>query len=41
VGEVLAGALLLFLIAGGGIVLIDALIIRRLRRSRDSTKDDT
>jgi hypothetical protein len=30
--ESLAIVIVLFLIAGGGIVLIDALIIRRLRR---------
>ena len=40
-GEVLAGAVLLFLIAGGGIVLVDALIIRRLRGQDDSKKEDS
>jgi hypothetical protein len=39
VGEALAGAVLLFLIAGGGIIAVDGLIIRRLRRQKDSPKD--
>jgi hypothetical protein len=32
VGELVLGVLVLALIAGGGIVVIDALIIRRIRR---------
>ena len=35
-----AVALLLFVIAGGGICVIDALIIRRLRRQKDVPKDE-
>jgi hypothetical protein len=34
------GAVVLFLVAGGGILVIDALIIRRLRRSKDSHRDE-
>jgi hypothetical protein len=30
----------LFLIAGGGIIVIDALIIRRLRRQAKSRRDE-
>jgi len=30
----------LFLIAGGGIIVIDALIIRRLRRQAKSCRDE-
>ena len=39
-GDLVAGAIVLFLVAGGGIVVIDALLIRRIRRMRDSTKDE-
>jgi hypothetical protein len=33
--------LILFLLAGGGIIVLDAFIIRRLRRSRDPGQDET
>jgi hypothetical protein len=32
VADIVAGAILLFLVAGGGVIVLDALIIRRLRR---------
>jgi hypothetical protein len=33
--------LILFLIAGGGIIVLDALIIRRLRQGAGSRRDDS
>ena len=36
--EGLGVVLLLFLIAGGGIIVLDAFILRRLRRSADERK---
>jgi hypothetical protein len=41
VPDLLAGAIVLFLIAGGGIIAIDAFLIRRLRRQKDQTKDES
>ena len=38
--DLVAGAIILFVIAGGGIVVIDALLIRRIRRMKDSHKDE-
>jgi hypothetical protein len=40
VSDLVAGPLVLLLIAGGGIVVIDALLIRRIRRMKDSTEDE-
>jgi hypothetical protein len=41
VNDPVAVALLLFVIAGGGICVIDALIIRRLRRMKGPNKDQS
>ena len=44
-GDLLLGAIVLALVAGGGIVVIDALIIRRIRRTaaadRAKTEEDS
>jgi hypothetical protein len=37
--EGIAAIVLLFLIAGGGIIVIDAFIIRKLRQRADSRRD--
>ncbi len=39
--EGLIGAIVMFVVAGGGIIVIDAFIIRRLRRSKDTTRDES
>ena len=40
VNEGLLGVLVLFLIAGGGIIVLDTVILRRLRRNADERKDE-
>ena len=39
--EGLIGVVLLFLIAGGGIIVLDTFILRRLRRDAGARKDET
>jgi hypothetical protein len=38
--DAILAVVVLFLIAGGGIVVIDAFIIRRLREGRDAHRDE-
>lgn len=36
-----AVVLLLFAIAGGGIIVVDAMVIRKIRRMRDEGEDES
>jgi len=40
VNDAILGVILLFLIAGGGIIVLDTFILRRLRRGDNERKDE-